>query len=272
MKQAFAQTHGLALEPLPPGTLSPPIAPSIQDITVTNIAMDDALNAIDAAICNRNPMKIAFVNADCINIAAHNAKYRAALQNMDWVFPDGIGLRLAGKILAQPIRDNVNGTDLFPLLCAELAAAGRSLYLLGAKPGVAEAVANWATNTHLGLHIAGTRDGYFKESERDAVCTEIRAAAPDVLLVALGAPRQELWIEQNAQACGANVILGVGGLFDFYSGNIPRAPLWMRRLSLEWVYRLYQEPGRMWKRYLIGNWTFMLRIYRERKVRLQERP
>lgn len=233
---------------------------SIQGIRLDNLTMADALAAIQAALARRTPVKIAFVNADCVNLAARDAAYREALAAMHWVFIDGIGMRIAGWMLGQPVRANVNGTDLFPQLCAELAAGRRRVFLLGAKPGVAAAAARWASQRYPGLVIAGTRDGYFEPARSGEVADLIRTAATDVLLVAMGAPRQELWIQQYAGRCGAPVTLGVGGLFDYYSGNIPRAPRWMRRAGLEWVHRLRQEPKRLWRRYLLGNWTFLARI------------
>jgi N-acetylglucosaminyldiphosphoundecaprenol N-acetyl-beta-D-mannosaminyltransferase len=181
---------------------------------------------------------------------------------MDWVFADGIGLKLAGIILNSKVSENVNGTDLFPKLCEDLAKNGRSLYLLGAKPGVAQAAASWAVKKYAGLRIAGTQDGYYSQSEESRVIEKIKASQPDVLLVAMGAPKQELWIEKNSQSTQATVTMGVGGLFDFYSGNIKRAPKWMSSMGLEWIFRLMQEPQRMWKRYLIGNWIFMIRIFK----------
>ena len=199
------------------------------------------------------------MNADCVNIAASDETYRNRLAAMDWVFVDGIGMRIAGRLLNQPVRGNVNGTDLLPRLCAALATHGRSLYLLGGRPGVAEAAADWARTRYPGLRIAGTRHGYFGADDTDSVVAEIHATRPDVLLVAMGVPIQEAWMERHASATGATVTLGVGGLFDFYSGRIPRAPVWMREIGLEWVYRLMQEPGRMWRRYVIGNPLFLRR-------------
>jgi N-acetylglucosaminyldiphosphoundecaprenol N-acetyl-beta-D-mannosaminyltransferase len=244
--------------------MNPPATVDIRGIPLTNIALDDVLNAIDAAIVTRTPMRIAFVNADCVNIAARDEAYRHDLSSMDWVFADGIGMKIAGKILGQPVRANVNGTDLFPRLCAELAGRQGRLFLLGAKPGVAKAAAEWAVGKYPGLAIAGCRDGYFREEDTSSVVDEIRASRPDVLLVAMGAPRQEAWIRRHTEATGAIIALAVGGLFDYYSGNIPRAPLWMRRFGLEWVWRLSQEPGRLWRRYLLGNWIFLARVLGDR--------
>ncbi len=243
---------------------SPPAAINIRGIRLTNLGAEDAQNAIDAALIAKAPVQIAFVNADCVNLAASDPIYRETLAGMDWVFTDGIGMKIAGKMLGQPVRENVNGTDLFPRLCAQFASSGHRVFLLGAKPGVATQVAAWAAASFPGMIIAGTQDGYFDEAETDRVLRTIRQSGADVLFVAMGAPRQEKWIRQYAAKTGATVTLGVGGLFDYYSGNIPRAPLWMRRLGLEWIFRLIQEPGRLWKRYLVGNWVFMARVTADR--------
>jgi N-acetylglucosaminyldiphosphoundecaprenol N-acetyl-beta-D-mannosaminyltransferase len=173
-------------------------------------------------------------------------------------------MKIAGRILGRPIRQNLNGTDLFPRLCGTLAASGRRLYLLGARPGVAEATARWAQQQFPQLQIAGTRSGYFDATEEEAVIAAIRRSGADVLLVAMGVPAQDLWLRRHLKATGARVGIGVGGLFDFYGGRIPRAPLWLREIGGEWVYRLIQEPRRMWRRYLIGNFTFLWRVCRER--------
>lgn len=243
---------------------SVPAAITMRKIRLTNLAMEDALNALHAAIVNRVMTRVAFVNADCINIAAHNIEYLADLQDMDWVFADGIGVKLAGMLLEQHVRANVNGTDLFPLLCEDMAREGRRLFLLGAAPGVAKAASDWASSTYPGLVIAGTHHGYYPADELPALLESIRLVQADVLLVGMGAPLQERWIQAHAAATGATVVIGVGGLFDYYAGNIPRAPLWMRRSGLEWLFRLLQEPRRLARRYLVGNWVFMMRVIGDR--------
>lgn len=243
---------------------SVPAAISIRKIQLTNLAMDDVLNALHAAVVKKVATRVAFVNADCVNIAARDHGYLADLQAMDWVFADGIGVKLAGQLLQQPVRANVNGTDLFPRLCEEMAREGRRLFLLGAAPGVAQAAGNWALSTYPGLVLAGTHHGYYSADELPALLEGIRLAQADVLLVGMGAPRQERWIQAHAAATGATVVMGVGGLFDYYAGNIPRAPLWMRRSGLEWLFRLLQEPRRLARRYLIGNWIFMMRVIGDR--------
>ena len=243
-----------------------PASLDIRGIRLLNLAMDEALAAIDVALAARQPTRISFVNADCVNIAAGDASYREALAGTDWVFIDGIGMRIAGRIMDQPVRDNVNGTDLFPRLCESLAQQGKRLFLYGAQPGVAAAAAGWAEARFPGLQIAGTLHGYQPagaEAEAEAIAA-IRASLADVVLVGLGAPAQEAWIARNHDKTGATVAIGVGGLFDYYSGRISRAPLWMRRSGLEWLFRLRQEPRRLWRRYIVGNAVFLSRIAADR--------
>ena len=240
----------------------------IAGIRLLNLGMDELVGAIMTAAERRVRTRVAFVNPDCVNIAARDPLYRAALAGTDWVCPDGIGMKIAGRMLARPIRQNLNGTDLFPRLCAALAGSGHRVYLLGARPGVAAAVARWARRNAPGIKIAGCRSGYFTPDEEAAVIDGIRRSRADILLVAMGAPRQELWLRRHLDRTGASVGIGVGGLFDFYSGRIPRAPLWLREIGGEWVYRLLQEPRRMWRRYLVGNGLFLWRIARERMAGL----
>jgi N-acetylglucosaminyldiphosphoundecaprenol N-acetyl-beta-D-mannosaminyltransferase len=240
-----------------------PISLNIGGIQMVNLAMDEAIFAIEAALTAKEPTKIAFVNADCVNIAAKRPDYKQQLAEIDWVFVDGIGMKIAGKVLGQPVRDNVNGTDLFPRLCESMASGGHSLFLLGAKPGIAHAAAEWAKSTYPGLRVAGVHHGYFSDEEAASIADLIHASGASVLLVALGAPRQEIWINRHIKTTGVKLALGVGGLFDYYSGRIPRAPLWVRKIGAEWVFRLLQEPSRLWRRYLVGNFIFLLRIARE---------
>jgi len=231
-------------------------------VCIANITTAEAIDAIMQAAQKQQRTSIAFVNADSLNKAFEDAAFRDTLNHCDLVLADGIGIKIGGRLTEQHIRENVNGTDLFPRLCMRMAKDKRRLYLLGAAPGVAANVGDWVERQHPGVEVVGTRNGYFQIDDIDTICAEIKAARPDVLLVALGAPRQEQWIASHAAKTGAHVAIGVGGLFDFYSGNIRRAPVWMREIGIEWIYRLLQEPRRMMKRYLIGNLLFVIRVLR----------
>lgn len=236
-------------------------------IPIDNLTMAEALAAITRMTQDAAPHLIAFVNAHCANIAAADPAYLDILRRATLVLADGIGMRIAGQWLGTPIRENVNGTDLFPLLCNALQATGATCYFLGGRPGVADGVVAWVRTHAPQLQIAGWHDGYFGPEEIPAVTDAIRASGATVLLVALGVPQQEVWLDQWLGATGARVGVAVGGLFDFYSGRIPRAPRWMRRIGFEWLYRFLQEPGRLWKRYLVGNAAFLWRVWRARPAK-----
>jgi N-acetylglucosaminyldiphosphoundecaprenol N-acetyl-beta-D-mannosaminyltransferase len=232
-------------------------------VHINNLTMPETLRSIDFALSeDSQPVQIAFVNADCLNRATKNAEYREALETASLVLADGIGIRIAGSLLSRPIRHNVNGTDLFPLLCDKLNATSSRLFLLGARTAVITELCNRIRERYPHIVICGFHDGYFEDEK--ALVQQIAHAAPDVLLVALGAPLQETFIARNKHRLGAKICIGVGGLFDFYSGRIPRAPQWLRDAGLEWTFRLYQEPGRMWRRYLLGNIIFLARVIAER--------
>ena len=220
-------------------------------------------NTSDLALGAGEKALLAFVNPDCLNIAYTQDRYRAVLQQAARVLPDGIGVKIGCRMRGVGLAANVNGTDLFPRLCERAARDGFSLFLLGARPGIAELVAENTQARYPGLMIAGIQHGYFGPDEEDAIIARINASGAGVLLVAFGVPRQELWLADHHDALTPPVRMGVGGLFDFYSGRIPRAPLWLREIGLEWVWRLIQEPGRMWRRYILGNPLFLYRVWKQ---------
>jgi len=234
-------------------------------IPIVNTTMDEAVDWILAEAAGSRRRLMAFVNPDCLNIAWKHAEYHAVLAHADRVLPDGIGIHLGCRMLGQALKANVNGTDMFPLLCEAAAREGISIYLLGARPGVARAAASNMVARYPDLKVAGARDGYFELDDEKAVVDEINESGARILLVAFGAPRQELWLKRWRDQLAPPVCMGVGGLFDFYSGRIPRAPVWMREMGLEWVFRLMQEPGRMWRRYVIGNPLFLHRVRKQAK-------
>ncbi len=237
---------------------------SIMDIRIDNLTMRDTLDEMLHLLDQDKPHQVCFVNPQCVNVAYNDRAYRAVLSKAHLVLSDGIGMKIAGRILGRTVRQNVNGTDLFPRLCGALAGAGKSIYLLGARPGVGDAVRAWITRNHPGTRVAGCQHGYFTADQEQQVIGNIAESGADVLLVAMGVPAQDLWINRNLERLGVKVALGVGGLFDFYSGRIPRAPLWVREIGMEWFYRFWQEPARMWRRYFVGNGQFLFRVCRER--------
>ena len=233
----------------------------LNSVPITNVSMPEALAMIETAVGSKERRCVFFVNADCMNISARDPDYHRILNREDaWVFGDGAGIKLAGAISGQPVRDNVNGTDMFPLLARRCSENGQSIFLLGARDGVAREVEERMKAAHPSLRIAGTHHGYFRHDDCDDVIARINASQADILMVAFGAPLQERFIARHRDRLTAPIVMGVGGLFDFYSGRVPRAPKVLRDASLEWAWRLMMEPRRMWKRYLVGNFTFVGRV------------
>lgn len=225
---------------------------------VVNAGMAEAVYWIADRAQSRTPTQIAFLNAHCANIARKDWRYRDTLENVDALLPDGSGISLAAKLDRKTLGENLNGTDLFGPLCRCLAFRNIPVFFLGGRDGVAQAAAENTIAECPNLTVAGTHHGYFSPREEDEVIAKINASGARVVFVAFGVPSQETWIARVRHRLHAPVILGVGGLLDFASGRIPRAPLWMRKSGTEWLYRLKCEPRRMWQRYLIGNVTFTL--------------
>ncbi|ABD83053.1 WecB/TagA/CpsF family glycosyltransferase [Saccharophagus degradans] len=201
-----------------------------------------------------------FINVNSINLAYSDGDFKKVLASADCALADGSGVRLGAKRLGVQLRDNVNGTDLLPHICRRAIAEGWSIYLLGSEKGVAAATAKNLKATFTGLRIAGTHHGFVSEQDDELLVQQINQSGADIVLVAMGSPMQEKWIARNKVNLQASTALAVGGLFDFYSGKIPRAPVWMRELGMEWIYRLAMEPKAKFNRYVIGNPLFMWRI------------
>jgi exopolysaccharide biosynthesis WecB/TagA/CpsF family protein len=233
-----------------------------------NISLAEAVaRAADLASEDRKA-SLFFLNADCLRISMDDPEYAAILQSADLVLPDGIGISLATRWYGGRMTENCNGTDFSPRLLRELARRGISCYFLGAREGVAEKAAKAALRIAPGLLVAGTAAGYFTDDA--AVIGEINRSGASVLFVAMGVPRQEKWIARNRRDLMPRLCLGVGALFDFLSETVPRAPVFLRRMHLEWLWRLFQEPRRMVRRYLVDGIPFMLSIMM-RRGRLRNR-
>lgn len=212
----------------------------------------------DASIEAGQPMKVAFLNANLFNYIKADPSLLKALEEFT-VLNDGVGVNIASLILKGAVFPiNMNGTDLIPIILSHTKHRLR-IFLLGSKPSAVKE-ACIAIKKNWGRHmIVGSQDGYFSDSEEQVIVQRIRAAKPDLVLVGLGNPKQEIWIARHIpNACPR--AFGVGGLFDFLSGDIPRAPAMLRAMSLEWLFRLLYEPCRLWRRYLLGIPVFIARI------------
>ncbi len=182
-------------------------------------------------------------NAEFVQRAQKDPDFRAALNGADLVLPDGVGVIYAAKILGRPLQGRAPGCDFADALCARLAQSGGKLFLLGAKPGVAEQAADALRRAHPGLEVCGTHDGYFQQDA--PVAQEICAAGADAVFVCLGAPKQEQWMISWGPSTGAAFLVGLGGSLDVFAGTVKRAPPAWRKLGLEWLYRLVKQPSRI---------------------------
>ena len=234
-------------------------------VKISNLSIDDSLARIQHAAQTKTQTQFAFVNPDCLNKASKDTDYTDTLNSLPTVFADGIGIRIACKRLGIGLRDNVNGTDLFPLLCEQAIKNNQSMYFLGGAPGVTDTMVEKLLARFPDLQVAGHQHGFFDTKDTNHVIEDINASGADMLFVAFGAPKQDAWLAKHQAKLQPSVLMGVGGLFDFYSDRISRAPRWLRDVGMEWTWRLLQEPGRMWRRYLVGNPLFLWRVRREAK-------
>ncbi|ADI03014.1 MAG TPA: WecB/TagA/CpsF family glycosyltransferase [Syntrophothermus lipocalidus] len=213
------------------------------------VDMEQSLSVIKRFVEERTPHQVVTANAEMVYAASRQKPLRDIINRAHLVTLDGAGVVWAARFLGHRARERVTGIDL-TLALAELASKLRwRLYLLGAKPGVAEEAAARMVARFPGLEIVGTHHGYFQQQETAEVVREIKEAKPDLLLVALGAPYQEFWINRHLAELGVPVALGIGGSLDVLSGQVKRAPKLFIRLNLEWLYRLVTEPRR-WRRQL----------------------
>jgi N-acetylglucosaminyldiphosphoundecaprenol N-acetyl-beta-D-mannosaminyltransferase len=222
----------------------------ILGVPVDAVTFDGLLESIAHWIANGDRLyQVCTISPEFVMIAQDDPDFRQVLRSADLCVADGIGLLFAARYLGRPLPQRVTGSDSVPLIAQRAAQAGWKLFLLGAAPGVAEQAAQALVESYPGLHIAGTYAGSPSRGEEDAIIERINDSGADILFAAYGAPRQDQWIARNRERLKVHVAMGVGGTFDFIAGVVPRAPLWMRRLALEWLYRLYQQPWR-WRRML----------------------
>lgn len=210
--------------------------------------------------------QICTVSPEFVMIAQDDPVFMQVLRSADLCVADGVGLLFAARYLGRPLPERVTGSDGVPRIAERAAREGWKLFLLGAKPGVAEKAAARLVEQYPGLNMAGTYAGSPAPEEEDEIIRRVNASGADILFVAYGAPRQDLWIARNRARLNVCVAMGVGGTFDFIAGIVPRAPLWMRQVALEWVYRLYQQPWR-WRRMLrLPRFVWAVVWHRERAL------
>lgn len=234
----------------------------IGGIGVAVVNRGTAITELAEAVIEGGHVKLAFCNANLVNVLADEPALQRSLSTF-LVLADGIGVDIGSWLLyGAPFPDNLNGTDFFP---AFFASQPRTLKvgLLGGRPGVADRAAEQLAQRYPQHRFAVFSHGYYAPEEEPALLDRIRQHRPDILLVALGNPIQERFIAAKLGPQHCSVAAGVGALFDFFAGEVQRAPAAWRRARLEWVYRLWLEPRRLWRRYVLGNPAFMLRMCRQ---------
>ncbi len=240
-----------------------PAPRNILGVDVTPLKWGDALSLFERLIETRQATKVTFLNAHNANLVCRDPKLAAVIGDF-LVLPDGIGVDIGSKILhGSPFPDNLNGTDFVPAILEHVRKPLR-IGLLGATRQNVEEARRRLSGAYPNHEFIIVSDGYFDPADEPEILKNLENARLDILLVAMGVPRQELWIAKHIRPNHATLAFAVGALIDFEAGAVPRAPKWMRLIRMEWVFRLAQEPTRLWRRYILGNPEFLLRILRQR--------
>lgn len=236
---------------------------SILDLDVAELDWQDALAFAAEAVNGPHQRIFAFLNANNANIAMRDRTFFEVLKR-SIVLPDGLGVDVASLVFhGRRFPANLNGTDFVPALLTYITEPKR-IALLGARPEVLRDVVP-AFERHAPWHrFIAISDGFFDRDRDSEIGAQIADARPDILIVAMGSPSQELWIARNVGPEHGRLVISVGALFDFVSGNVPRAPRWIRRARMEWAFRLWIEPSRLWRRYILGNPVFLFHVFRHR--------
>ena len=236
---------------------------NILGIRVDAITMTEALNRVETFIRERQTRLVATANAEMVMLAQEDKLLSGILNSADLVLADGAGVVWAAKRLGEGVPERVAGFDLTQELLARAAISGYRIFWLGAAPGIAETAAQKASQHYPGLITVGIHDGYFAPEDR-TITQMVQEARPDILLCALGVPKQEKWLREHLAQLQVPVSIGIGGTFDVMAGKVKRAPVWMQRAGLEWSYRLVRQPSRLVRmlalpkfalRVLLASWT-----------------
>lgn len=210
--------------------------------------------------------RVTYINAMCVNQAADDSEYCNCLKSADFVYADGQAIVWAAKWLKEPVPERVNAGDFFVDFFKRCTSEEVKVYFLGSPEGVARRAASFICGKAPGVSIVGTHHGYMTDEITPGMIETINASGADLLIVGMGVPHQEKWLWANWEKLDVPVAWCIGATFDYFGGSFKRAPVWMRRIGLEWLFRLVLEPRRLWKRYLIGNPRFLLRVLRRKSL------
>lgn len=234
-------------------------------IKINTFNMEETVNQVARFIKAGHPHRVMTINPEFLYQAQFDDELLGLVKRADLVTPDGVGIVWACRLAGNPVPERVTGIDLMLRLVDRAAREKWRVFLLGAAPGVAGEAAARLSLQYPHLEIAGVHHGFFKADEEEAVNMIVRESRPDLLFVALGAPKQEWWMDRNLAQTGAAVAVGVGGSFDVVAGRVQRAPGWVCRLQLEWLFRLLKEPSR-WRRQLVLP-LFAWQVFRAYKLK-----
>jgi N-acetylglucosaminyldiphosphoundecaprenol N-acetyl-beta-D-mannosaminyltransferase len=216
----------------------------VQGVKIDNVTLDEALDRVLSMMDENRPHKIYTPNSEIIMQAYRNSNLRNILNNGDLLVADGAGVVLASKILKRKLKEKVSGIDLVVRLLKNTSKRKTSFYILGGKPGVAEKALVNILSDYPNADIVGYHHGYFSDNEIPVIIDDINSKKAEILLVGLGAPKQEIWIHEHAHKLNCKVLMGIGGAIDVFAGTASLAPEFMRKAGLEWLYRLIKEPSR----------------------------
>ena len=237
---------------------------SICNIPVDKLTMQETVSIIDNAIAEKRSIHHVVINAAKVVNAQKDESLKNSIVNCDIINADGQSIVWAARFLNNPLPERVAGIDLMQELVSMSSKKNYRIYFLGAKEEIVNKVVAIYTKTYGSQIIAGYRNGYFSRDEEEGIAENIGKANADILFVAMNSPKKEIFLNTYKETINTPFIMGVGGSFDVVAGFVKRSPVWMQKLGLEWFYRMMQEPGRMWKRYLFGNSTFIFLVLKEK--------
>ncbi|MHB8656969.1 MAG: WecB/TagA/CpsF family glycosyltransferase [Solirubrobacteraceae bacterium] len=270
---AYAVLEADGGDPSSSATSVPRPSSSIFDIPIDLAQPAEMLRTISGWASTRATRRVMYVNAHVVNQSRSTRGLGSALRRADLVYCDGYGVRLAARVLGLPVPHRMTGADWIWGLASLCELAGQSIYLLGSEPPIAREAAARLRRFYPRLDVVGAHHGYFSldSPHNQRVIEHINEHPARIVLVGMGTPKQELWVDRYADQLDGAVVWTVGALFDYVSGHTPRAPRWLADNGLEWIFRLAIEPQRMWRRYLLGNPIFLSRVLSEARNRTPQR-
>ncbi len=235
----------------------------ILGIKVAALTMDEAVLTANKFMDSGKPHLIATANAEMIMRATQDKELKEILNSADLVVPDGAGTVWASNYLGVEMPERVAGYDLVQMIFRDAPARKRRIFFFGSAPGIAEKAKAKAESVFPGIQIVGTRNGFFTPEDDESIVSQIKEAKPDLLLAALGVPKQEKWLKAHMNEIGCPLCIGVGGTFDVMAGVVKRAPLWMQKAKLEWLFRGMLQPKRIGRLMALPRFVFAVKSYKK---------